>query len=146
MFSLIALLLLIGHSVLTITIECNLKSVDFLDVTFDLKNNTYKPYCKPNNKPQYINKHSNHPRNVLKQLPKYIEKRISENSSNIEVFNQSITLYKDALRESNFSDNLQYKTPTTKNIDEENQKRKSKIWFNPPYSKNVKTNIGKTFL
>ena len=134
---------------LSITIKCNLKSVDFLDVTFDLKNNTYKPYRKPNNKPQYINKHSNHAPNVLKQLPKSIEKRISENSSNIEVFNQSITLYKDALRESNFSDNLQYKTPTTKNIDEENQKRKRKrniIWFNPPYSKNVKTNIGKTFL
>ena len=35
------------------------------------------------------------------------------------------------------------------NSDEENQKRKRKrniIWFNPPYSKNVKTNIGKTFL
>ena len=32
---------------------------------------------------------------------------------------------------------------------DENQKRKRKrniIWFNPPYSKNVKTNIGKTFL
>ena len=72
---------------------------------------------------QPVNKHSNHPPNVLKQLPKSIEKRISENSSNIEVFNQSITLYKDALRESNFSDNLQYKTPTIKNIDEENQKR-----------------------
>ena len=86
---------------------------------------------------------------MLKQLTKPIEKRISENSSNIEVFNQSITLYKDALRESNFSDNLRYKTPTTKNIDEENQKCKRKrniIWFNPPYSKNVKTNIGKTFL
>ena len=32
------------ESGLSITIECNLKSVDFLDVTFDLVNNTYKPY------------------------------------------------------------------------------------------------------
>ena len=41
------------------------------------------------------------------------------------------------------------KTPKTKNIDEETQKRKRKrniISFNPPYSKNVKTNIGRTFL
>ena len=43
---------------LSITIKCNLKSVVFLDVTFDLVNEIYKPYCKPNNKPLYINKHS----------------------------------------------------------------------------------------
>ena len=34
---------------LSVTIECNLKSVDFLDVTFYLVNNIYKPYHKPNN-------------------------------------------------------------------------------------------------
>ena len=45
---------------LTITIKCNLKTVDFLDVTFDLDNNAYKPFRKDNNKPIYINKHSNH--------------------------------------------------------------------------------------
>ena len=36
---------------LSITIKCNSKSVDFLDVTFDLGNEIYKPYSKPNNKP-----------------------------------------------------------------------------------------------
>ena len=61
---------------LSITIKCNLKSEDFLDVTFDLLNEIYKPYRKPNNKPLYINKHSSHPPNILKQLPKSIEKRI----------------------------------------------------------------------
>ena len=75
---------------LSITIKCNLKSEDFLDITFDLLNEIYKPYRKPNNKPLYINKHSNHPPNILKQLPKSIEKRISETSSNIDVFNRSI--------------------------------------------------------
>ena len=74
---------------LSITIKCNLKSEDFLDVTFDLLNEIYKPYRKPNNKPLYINKHSNHPPNILKQLPKSIEKRISETLSNTDVFNRS---------------------------------------------------------
>ena len=46
---------------LSITIQCNLKTVDFLDVTSDLDNNVYKPFRKENNKPVYINKHSNHP-------------------------------------------------------------------------------------
>ena len=50
--------------------------IDFLNVTFDLLNEIYKPYRKPNNKPLYINKHFSHPPNILKQLPKSIEKRI----------------------------------------------------------------------
>ena len=51
---------------LSITLKFNLKSLDFLDVTFNLVNDIYKPYRKPNNKPLYINKHSNHPPNILK--------------------------------------------------------------------------------
>ena len=62
---------------LHITTKCNLKSVDFLDITFHHVNNIYKTYRKPGNKPLYINKYSNHPSNILKQLPKFIEKRIS---------------------------------------------------------------------
>ena len=133
---------------LYITIKCNSKSVDFLDDKFDLVNEIYKPYCKPNNKPLYINKHSNHPPDILKQLPKSIEKRISETSLNIDVFNRSMKIYNDALYERNFKEILQFTIPAPKNNDE-NQKRKRKrsvIWFNPPYSKNVKTNIGKTSL
>ena len=81
---------------LSITIQCNLKTVDFLDVTFDLDNNAYKPF--DNNKPIDINKHSNHPPSILKQLPKSIEKRISENSSNKDIFDDSLKPYKDALK------------------------------------------------
>lgn len=35
---------------LKITIDTNKKTVNFLDVTFDLTNGSYKPYTKPNNK------------------------------------------------------------------------------------------------
>ena len=41
-----------GHN---IVIKMNLKTVDFLDVRFNLINNTHEPYCKPNNEPVYIN-------------------------------------------------------------------------------------------
>ena len=68
---------------LSITINCNLKSVDFLDVMFDLVNDIYKPYHKPSNKPLYITKHSNQPRNILKQLQKSIEKLISQHQRTI---------------------------------------------------------------
>ena len=57
---------------LNIPIKMNLKTVDFLDARFDLVNNTYQPYRKRNNEPIYINKRSNHPPNILKELPKAI--------------------------------------------------------------------------
>ena len=82
---------------MSITIEWNLKIVHFLDVTFDLDNNVYKPFRKENNKPIYVNKHSNDPSSILKQLPKSIEKRISETSSNRDIFDESIKPYKNAL-------------------------------------------------
>ena len=47
---------------LSITCEINKKIVDFLDVRFDLNDQTYEPYRKSNNDPVHINKHSNHPR------------------------------------------------------------------------------------
>ena len=54
---------------LNITVRTNLKTVDFLDVHLDLINNTYKPYKKPNSETVYINKYSNHPPNIFKELP-----------------------------------------------------------------------------
>ena len=59
---------------LDLVIECNKKIVDYLDVTLNLNNGTYKPYCKPDNKIQYINIESNHPPNIINQIPKTIEK------------------------------------------------------------------------
>ena len=41
-------------------IKRNLEIVDFLDITFNLMNSSYKPYKKPNNVVLYINKNSNH--------------------------------------------------------------------------------------
>ena len=110
---------------LPITIKCKSKSVDFLDVTFDLVNDNYKLYRKPSNNTLYINKYSNHLPNVLKELPKSIEKRISKTSSNNDVFNRSIKIYNDALHERNFKQKLQFVILAPKNNDE-NQKRKKK--------------------
>ena len=54
---------------LQIIIQCNKKVVD---VTFNLTDGTYKPCHKPDNKISYINIQSNHPPNIIKQLPKII--------------------------------------------------------------------------
>ena len=64
------------------------KVVDYLDVTFNLKNGICKPYHKPDNKITYTNVHSNHPPNTIKQLQKTIEQKLSNNSSNETIFNE----------------------------------------------------------
>ena len=50
---------------LNITGTTNLKAVDFLEVNFNLVNNTYQPYPKSNSEAVYINKLSNRPRKQL---------------------------------------------------------------------------------
>ena len=133
---------------LSIITETNIRTVNFLDTTFDLMNNIYKPYLKPNDEPLYINKHCKHPPSVLRQLPKSISKRISEISSNEEIFKRLVPIYEKALRDSGFNEKLVYnKENTTSNEQDEKKKRKRKIiWFNPPYYSTVKTNVGKLFL
>ena len=89
--------------------------------------NTYKPWRKPNDEPLYRNKHSNHPPSVFRQLPKSISKRISEISSNEEMFKQSVAICEKALKDSGFNEKLFYiKENTTSNDQDEKKKRKRK--------------------
>ena len=64
------------NNVLDVIIECNMKIVNYLDVTFNLNDNTYRPYQKPDNIIQYKYVESNRPPNVIKQIPKTTEKRL----------------------------------------------------------------------
>ena len=57
------------------------------------------------NTPVYINKKSNHPPVVLKQLPKSIAKRISDISSDENIFSNSIPIYTKALKKSGLMTN-----------------------------------------
>ena len=56
-------------------------------------------------------------------------------------------LYNHALKHSNFDFRLHYESPPTHHDTSTRQNRqRNVIWFNPPYSKNVKTNIARDFL
>ena len=74
------------------------KVVDFLDVTYNLNIGTYKPYKKPNNPLSYLNKSSNHPPQIINQLPRIISYRLSRNSSSKEVFKASKGEYEQFLK------------------------------------------------
>ena len=83
--------------------------------------------------------------------------RISNLSSDQQTFNSSAPTYENALCRSNYDFNLQYNATPSSKIDDPNtesctssqpkrKRHRNILWFNPPYSKNVVTNIGKTFL
>ena len=75
---------------LKITIEANKRIVDFSDVNLDLSRNIFMPYLKPNNKLLYVNKQSNHPPLILKNIPLSVNRRLSELSCSQEIFIQNI--------------------------------------------------------
>ena len=130
---------------LDVIIECNMKLVNYLDDTFNLNNGTYQPYQKPDHIIQYIYVESNHPPNIIKQIPKTIKKRLSHLSSNEEIFNESAPFYEDKLHQSGYQQKLRYNPVNTKTHSKRNHKRNI-IWFNPPFNRNVSTKIGKYFL
>ena len=128
---------------LSVTIEANIKSTEFLDVFLELETGIYRPFMKANNVPVYVHAQSNHPQTIKNQLPKMISKRLSNLSSSSEVFNSAAPPYQNALKQSGYAEQLQY----SKEDQPQKRKRSRKIlWFNPPYSQSVKTNLGAKFL
>ena len=76
---------------LRITIDVNHKIVNFLDVSLDLNSGLYKPFMKPNDNPLYVNKSSNHPPSILRNIPAAVNKRLSGISATEEIFKNSVT-------------------------------------------------------
>ena len=131
---------------LNITVETDLTCTDFLDVQLDLNNNLYKPYMKPNSNPVYINKQSNHPPSIKKQLPLMIANRISNLSSSKEIFEQEKGPYEDALRSAGYNTTLEYTKTNASQNNHPKSRNRNVIWFNPPYNEVAATNIGQKFL
>ena len=130
---------------LRITIEANKKVVNFLDVTLDLNTEKFKPYSKPTNTPLYVHSKSNHPPNIIKNIPDSINRRLSDISSDEHVFNEAAAPYQEALSKSGYTYSLKFK-PSQQTPPNQKSRRRNIIWFNPPFSKNVKTNIGRAFI
>ena len=131
---------------LQIAAEANLTVVDFLDVTLDLKSDSYKPYMKPNDLPLYVHRDSNHPSTVTKSIPSGVNKRLSSLSSTRELFDAAKAPYQDALERSGYGHRLEYELVAEPAAGRRRTRRRNIVWFNPPYCKTVSTNVGKKFL
>ena len=58
----------------------------------------------------------------MKQLPKTVEQRLSNNSSNETIFNKAATLYEKALSEAGYDAKLKY-NPNKKTKEKQKQKK-----------------------
>ena len=81
-----------------ITIDTNLKTINFLDITLNLKKNSFESDKKEKNALIYMHTSSNHPSSIIKQKPKSISRRLSDNTSNINIFNKNKHIYDNALK------------------------------------------------
>ena len=122
--------------------------VNFLDVTLDLANNNYSIYRKPNDKPVYVHRLSDHPPTILNNLPKSISRRLSEMLSSKETFEQATDIYNSALQASRYNERLEYINQEVKDERVRNKRQRNRqiIWYNPPFINSVTTNIAQKFL
>ena len=104
----------------------------------------FKPYNKTNNIPWYVNAKSSHLPSILKEIPKSVSKCISSNSCNEQVFNAAAPFYNNIFDKYGYSEKLILEKQQY--ILERRIRVRNIIWYNPSFSKNVKTNIAKQFL
>ena len=72
-----------------------------------------------------------------------ISDRISKISSNENVFKTAAPQFNDALKSSGYKDEIKFEK---RNKQSKTSRSRKVIWFNPPFSSNVKTNVAKRFL
>ena len=127
---------------LNITTEICRIVINFLDVTFNLTNNLYRPYSKPYNTAIYVNKKSNHSSNIIQMIPTSVNRRLSDISSDKDEFIASSQIYQNSLNEAGYDHKLIFEPRS-----EQRRNRNRKIiWFNPPFNKIFYTNVGRKFI
>ena len=133
---------------LQITIKTNLKVVNFLDLTLDLNSGQHSPFRKPNDIAVYIHRSSNHLPSILRNIPASTSRRITGTSSDETAFNQAGPLHNVALKASGCSEEIHFlsECKAGKRTADGQKWKRNVVWFNPPYSHDVKTLIGKWFL
>ena len=132
---------------LGLTVDANKKVVQFLDVELNLTDESFKPFTKPNDIPLYVHKLSNHPPTIIKNIPAAINRRISALSSSEEIFNSVAPLYQQALKNAGYEYKMKYEPPEkTSKKPKRSRKKNNTLWWNPPFSANIKTRMGAKFL
>ena len=132
---------LFGEFGFRLDIQTDLKITDYLDVTLNLYNGTVSPFRKRNQDRRYVDRGSNPPIQVFKHVPKGIEHRLSNNSSNKESFERSKQEYEEAMKNDGLE--LEYRDREGSSTQKKTNRPRKISWFNPPYNMEVVNKLGK---
>lgn len=124
-----------NHNGLRITIEANGKTIDFLEVTFNLNKSTYQPFTKSNTTLKYVHRERNHPPTTTQNIPAGINGRLSSLLSDKASFHQATPPYQKALDKCGYRYTLHYEPPTTNK--RKNRQRNNILWYNLLFSKKL---------
>ena len=131
---------------LRITIETNLKTVNFLDITLNLNNGKVYSYRKPNDKPVYVHSLSDHPPAIINTIPDFINRLLTDISSDETIFEEATLPYEEALKANGYENKMEFLSARKESKKKSrNNRPRQIIWFNPPFSKSVSTNVGRRF-
>ena len=160
---------------LKVTPEANTRVVKFLDFILNLDEGLHMPYHKQNANIVYVNRKSNHPPQVLENIPKGVEQRLSRLSSNDRCFNNEKHIFQKALNDAGYCHQLEKQSnhkiinisdpvsdayvdlSSQENVNIQNvefnsqhtrkkrQRKRNILWFNPPYNVYIENNVGRLF-
>ena len=111
--------------------------MEFLNVTLDLKNDRYFVYRKENNEINYIHSKSNHPSNVIRDIPIGINRMLNQLSSDKDMFEKEAIKYQEALNKNEYEHELKYEKVSTEEISnnknrKKNNRKRGVLLYNPP--------------
>ena len=111
------------------------EATDFFDIFLDLRAGTYRSFVKEGHLPIYVHNQSN------QNIGLGVNKRLSMLNSSEELFKQAMPVYQKALLRSKHNHQLKYNKDEVEGRPTR-RRRTRNIYWNPPFSMNVKTNIG----
>ena len=119
-----------------------------MNVTLDLNSGSFKTFGKEGDTLAYVNKDSNHPPSITRNLPKGINRLLSDTNSSETLFEASAPPYQAALDAAGYKRKLSYQPRAEEEqVGARRRNRKRRVtWFNPPFSLNCTTNIPKLFM
>ena len=83
-------------------------ALDFLNVTLDLNSGSFRTYAKEGDTLAYVNRDSNHPPSITRNLPNGINRILSDTNSTEELFKASAPPYQKALEDAGYKHKLTY--------------------------------------
>ena len=74
------------------------RRMDYLDVEFDMTEESFRPFTKPMDGSRYVSPMSDHPKMSIRRIPAVVEKRISMLCSSREVHDNAKGAFQNKLR------------------------------------------------